>query len=100
MLLDAALRPLIAEKMDILQSGTLDIAAPLLNTTIATEAWLKRFALPPDQVPKQWRELHKMPTVGSSKATVATNLSRLRKAMGLPEPVPPNGFGYDGSSPG
>lgn len=99
-LLDAALHPIIAEKMDILQSGTLDSTAPLLNTTIATEAWLKRFALPPDQVTEQWRELHKMPTVGSSKATVAANLSRLRKAMGLPEPVPSSGFGYDSGSPG
>ncbi len=99
-LLDAALRPIIAEKMDILQSGTLDSTAPLLNTTIATEAWLRRFVLPPDQVTEQWRELHKTPTVGSSKAAVAANLSRFRKAMGLPEPVPSNRFGYDGGSPG
>ncbi|MBI0326897.1 DUF3396 domain-containing protein [Burkholderia plantarii] len=94
-LLDAALRPIIAEKMDILQSGTLDSTAPLLDTTIATEAWLKRFALPPDQVTEQWRELHKTPTVNSIKAAIAVNLSRFRKAMGLPEPVPSNGFGYD-----
>ncbi|CAJ2849067.1 gp30 [Burkholderia pseudomallei] len=99
-LLDAALRPIIAEAMDILQSGTLDSTAPMLNTTIATEAWLKRFNLPPDQVAEQWRELHKTPTVGSSKAAVAANLLRLRKAMGLPEPMPSNGFGYDGGSPG
>jgi hypothetical protein len=32
---------------DILQSGTLDSTAPSLNTNIATEAWLKRFVLPP-----------------------------------------------------
>lgn len=99
-LLNAALRPIIAENMDILQRGTLDSTAPLLNTTVATEAWLKRFDLPPGQVTEQWRELHKTPTVGSSKAAVAANLLRLRKAMGLPEPVPSNGFGYDGGSPG
>ncbi|CAJ9723744.1 gp30 [Burkholderia pseudomallei] len=99
-LLDAALRPIIAETMDILQSGTLDSTAPMLNTTIATEAWLKRFDVPPDQMTEQWRELHKTPTVGSGKAAVAANLLRLRKAMGLPEPVPSNGFGYDGGSPG
>ncbi|MBF4049629.1 DUF3396 domain-containing protein [Burkholderia pseudomallei] len=99
-LLNAALRPIIAEDMDILQRGTLDSTAPLLNTTVATEAWLKRFDLPPGQVTEQWRELHKTPTVGSSKAAVAANLLRLRKAMGLPEPVPSNGFGYDGGSPG
>lgn len=56
--------------------------------------------LPPDQVIEQWRELHKTPTVGSSKAAVAANLLRLRKAMGLPEPAPSNGFGYDGGSSG
>ncbi|CAJ3491628.1 gp30 [Burkholderia pseudomallei] len=99
-LLDAALRPIIAEAMDILQSGTLDSTAPMLNTTIATETWLKRFGVPPDQMTEQWRELHKTPTVGSSKAAVAANLLRLRKAMGLPEPEPSNGFGYDGGSPG
>jgi len=99
-LLDAALRPIIAEAMDILQSGTLDSTAPMLNTTIVTEAWLKRFDVPPDQMPEQWRELHKTPTVGGSKAAVAANLSRLRKAMGLPEPVPSNGFAYDGGLPG
>jgi len=99
-LLDAALRPIIAGAMDILQSGTLDSTAPMLNTTIATEAWLKRFNVPPDQITEQWLQLHKTPTVGSSKAAVAANLLRLRKAMGLPEPMPSNGFGYDGGSPG
>lgn len=40
----------------------------MLNTTIATEVWLKRFDLPPDQKTEPWRELHKTPTLGSSKA--------------------------------
>nr|WP_232469807.1 hypothetical protein [Burkholderia pseudomallei] len=92
------MRPIIAEAMDILQSGTLDSTAPMLNTTIATEAWLKRFVLSPDLVTEQWRELHKTPTVGSSKAAVAANLSRFRKAMVLPEPILSNRFGYDGDA--
>ncbi len=50
MLLNTTLRPIIAEEMGILQRGTLDSTAPLLNITVATEAWLKRFDLPPDQV--------------------------------------------------
>jgi len=33
--------------------------------------------------------------IGSSKAAVASKLLRFRKAMGLPEPVQSNGFGYD-----
>ena len=99
-LLDAALRPIIAEKMDILQSGTLDSTAPLLNTTIATEAWLKRFVLPEDQIMAQWTALHASPKVGESKPAIAANLHRLRKAMGLPAvPAPSNGFGYEGATP-
>lgn len=95
-LLNATLRPIIADKMDILQRGTLDSTAPLLNTTVSTEAWLKRFELPPDQVTEQWRELHKTPTVADSKAVVAANLRRLRKAMDLPDAMVPDGMGYEG----
>ncbi len=99
-LLDAALRPIIAEKMDILQSGTLDSTAPLLNTTIATEAWLKRFVLPENEVLAQWTALHASPKVADSKPAIAANLHRLRLAMGLPEVASPsNGMGYD-STPG
>ncbi|AJY29395.1 hypothetical protein BTM_1768 [Burkholderia thailandensis 34] len=99
-LLNAALHPIVAEKMDILQSGTLDSTAPLLNTTVATEAWLKRFDLPPDRITEQWRELHKTPTVTDSKPAIAANLHRLRQAMGLPDDDAPNSMGYGGGSPG
>ncbi|WP_109479060.1 DUF3396 domain-containing protein [Paraburkholderia sp. C35] len=99
-LLNAALRPIIATDMDVLQGGTLDSTAPLLDTTVATEAWLKRFDLPDDQVTAQWRELHASPKVTDGKAAVAANLHRLRKAMGLPAvPAPSNGFGYDVPTP-
>ncbi|WP_334022571.1 DUF3396 domain-containing protein [Burkholderia gladioli] len=95
-LLNAALRPIIAEDMDILQRGTLDSTAPLLNTTMATEAWLKRFDLPDDQVIAQWPALHASQTVTEGKATIAANLHRLRTAMGLPEvATTSNRFGYD-----
>ncbi|WP_321817880.1 MULTISPECIES: DUF3396 domain-containing protein [unclassified Paraburkholderia] len=95
-LLNAALRPIIATDMDVLQGGTLDSTAPLLDTTVATEAWLKRFDLPDDQVTAQWRELHASPKVTDGKAAVAANLHRLRQAMGLPAvPAPSNGFGYE-----
>ncbi|POS09074.1 type VI immunity family protein [Burkholderia gladioli] len=95
-LLNAALRPILAEEMDILQRGTLDSTAPLLNTTIATEAWLKRFDLPADQVIAQWPALHASPMVTEGKAPIAANLQRLRMAMGLPEvATTSNRFGYD-----
>ena len=96
-LLNAALRPIIAAEMDILQSGTLDSTAPLLNTTVATETWLRRFDLADDQIAAQWRDLHASPKVGDAKPAVAANLHRLRKSMGLPDvPAPSNGFGYEG----
>jgi len=98
-LLNDALRPIVAETMDILQGGTLDSTAPLLNTTVATEAWLRRFDLPPDALTEQWQVLHATPKVTASKGAVAANLHRVRKAMGLPEvAAPSNGFGYDGAS--
>ncbi|WP_186197570.1 DUF3396 domain-containing protein [Burkholderia gladioli] len=95
-LLNAALRKIIATKMDTLQGGTLDSTAPLLDTTVATEAWLKRFDLPEDEVMAQWRELHASPTISpTARTTVGGNLDRLRKALGLPDAVnPQNDFGY------
>lgn len=98
-LLNAALRPIIAEKMDIIQAGTLDSTAPLLNTNVASEAWLRRFDVPNDTINDYWRELHVTPKVTDSKAAIATNLHRLRKAMGIPDAPAPNGMGYDGGSP-
>jgi Protein of unknown function (DUF3396) len=95
-LLNLALRAIVAEKMDIIQSGTLDSTAPLLNTNVESEAWLRRFDVPEDKVNDYWRELHKSAKVTAGKAAIAVNLHRLRKAMGLPEvPALLNGFGYD-----
>jgi hypothetical protein len=99
-LLNAALRPIVADKMDTIQSGTLDSTAPLLNTTIASEAWLRRFDVLPDEVNDYWRDLRATPTVRDGKAAVAANLRRIRKAMRLPSgAVQPNAFGYDGNAP-
>ncbi|RAS17393.1 DUF3396 domain-containing protein [Paraburkholderia bryophila] len=99
-LFNAALHAIVADKMDIIQSGTLDSTAPLLNTTVASDAWLRRFDVRPDELNDYWRELHATARVTNSKAAVAANLRRIRKAMGLPNaPVQSNEFGYDGSSP-
>ncbi|MFP6557089.1 DUF3396 domain-containing protein [Paraburkholderia sp. B3] len=98
-LLNAALHSLIPEKTDIIQSGTLDSTAPLLNTNVASEAWLRRFDVPKESINDYWRELHTTPKVTSSKAAVAENIKRLRQAMGLPDVAAPNGMGYDGNSP-
>ncbi|ATF34591.1 hypothetical protein CO709_14865 [Burkholderia thailandensis] len=56
-----ALRPIVAETSDILQSGTISSTAPLLNTRVATEAWLRRFDVPDDKINGYGVELHKMP---------------------------------------
>ncbi|WGS50207.1 DUF3396 domain-containing protein [Paraburkholderia sp. D15] len=98
-LLNAALRPIIAETMDIIQSGTLDSNAPLLNTNVASEAWLRRFDTSADRILDCWNALHATPKVTESKAVVAANLHRLRKAMGLTDVSVPNGMGYDDGPP-
>lgn len=94
-LLNAALRTIIAEKMDVIQAGTLDSTAPLLKTNVASEAWLRRFDAPTDKLNDYWRELHATQKVTDSKAVVAANLHRLRMAMGLTDAPTPSGMGYD-----
>lgn len=61
MLLNHALCSIVAEKSDILQRGTINSTAPLLDTCVAAEAWLKRFNVPDDQINGYWAELHKTP---------------------------------------
>lgn len=58
-LLNKALRPIVADTIDSLQDGTVSSTAPLLNTTVASEAWLHRFNVPDDELPDYWVELHK-----------------------------------------
>ncbi|KVP40228.1 DUF3396 domain-containing protein [Burkholderia ubonensis] len=60
-ILNRALQPIIADTIDTLQDGTLDSTAPLLNTVVATEGWLRRFNVPDDQLNTYWVELHKTP---------------------------------------
>ncbi|HIC7214004.1 type VI immunity family protein [Burkholderia stabilis] len=65
-LLNHALRAIVAEKSGILQRGTVNSTAPLLNTTVASEAWLQRFNVPDDDVNGYWVELHKTPKLPAS----------------------------------
>lgn len=58
-LLNHALRPVLAEKIGMLQRGTINSTAPLLNTTVATETWLQRLNVPNDELNGYWVELHK-----------------------------------------
>ncbi|HHT8899264.1 TPA: type VI immunity family protein [Burkholderia cenocepacia] len=60
-LVNHALRSIVAQKSDILQSGTINSDAPLLNTRVATEAWLRRFNVPDEELPGYWEELLKTP---------------------------------------
>ncbi|HGL6716218.1 DUF3396 domain-containing protein [Burkholderia contaminans] len=60
-ILNRALKPIIADSVDTLQDGTLDSTAPLLNTVVATEGWLRRFDVSDDQLNAYWVELHKTP---------------------------------------
>ncbi|CAJ4028773.1 DUF3396 domain-containing protein [Burkholderia pseudomallei] len=67
-ILNRALRPIIADEVDTLQDGTLDSTAPLLNTVVATESWLRRFNVQDDQLNDFWVELHKTPKLGGETA--------------------------------
>jgi hypothetical protein len=65
-LLNHSLRPIVADKIGILQRGTINSTAPLLNTTVASEAWLRRFNVPEDELNGYWVELHKAPRLPPS----------------------------------
>ncbi|TCW81441.1 hypothetical protein C5O80_22705 [Burkholderia sp. SRS-46] len=65
-LLNHALRAIVADKSGILQRGTVNSTAPLLNTTVASEAWLQRFSVPDDELNGYWVELHKTPKLPPS----------------------------------
>jgi hypothetical protein len=65
-LLNHALRPIVADTSDTLQGGTVNSTAPLLNTRVATEAWLRRFDVPDDKINGYWVELHKTPKLPSA----------------------------------
>lgn len=65
-LLNQALRPIIADTIDSLQSGTINSTAPLLNTTVASETWLRRFNVDADSIYGYWEALHKTPKLPPS----------------------------------
>ncbi|SDG91799.1 Protein of unknown function [Paraburkholderia phenazinium] len=65
-LLNDALRPIVATTADALQDGTLSSNEPLLSTTLASEAWLRRLNVAPEQIPAQWVALHATPKLGGS----------------------------------
>ncbi|WCM24555.1 DUF3396 domain-containing protein [Paraburkholderia bryophila] len=83
-LLNHALRPIVADTLDTLQDGTLDSTAPVLNTVIATEGWLRKFNVPEDQINAYWVELHKTPKVTDGKAAIVQRIMKLRERLGLP----------------
>ncbi|CAN7666326.1 DUF3396 domain-containing protein [Trinickia sp. LjRoot230] len=61
LLLNNALRSIIADALGTLQTGTATSTAPLLNTQVATKAWLRRLDAEPDRINAYWVELHKTP---------------------------------------
>ncbi|MGN4190062.1 DUF3396 domain-containing protein [Burkholderia gladioli] len=67
-ILNHTLRSIIADDVDTLQDGTLDSTAPLLNTVVATESWLRRFVIQNDQLSGFWVELHKTPKLRGESA--------------------------------
>lgn len=65
-LLNKALRSIVAETIDSLQDGTVSSTAPLLSTTVASEGWLRRLDVPDNELPGYWIELHKTPKLPPS----------------------------------
>jgi hypothetical protein len=85
-LLNHALRPVVNDTLDApLQDGTLDSSAPLLNTRIATENWLRRFNVPDDQINAWWVQLHTTPKVTDARAAIEEQTRAIRQRMGLPD---------------
>lgn len=83
-LLNLALRPVVADTLDTLQDGTLDSTAPLLSTVVATEGWLRRLNVPEDEINAWWVELHKTPKVTDERTAIEELTRKLRDRMGLP----------------
>lgn len=83
-LLNRALRLIVADTLDTLQDGTLDSTAPLLSTVVATEGWLHRFDVQEDQLNIWWVELHKTPKVTDERTAIAEQTRKLRERMGRP----------------
>lgn len=65
-LLNNALRPIIADEIGTLQTGTATSTAPLLNSQVATESWLRRLDVEPGRINDYWVELHKTPKLPST----------------------------------
>ncbi|UEP28019.1 type VI immunity family protein [Burkholderia sp. B21-007] len=65
-LLNYALRAIVADTIDNLQEGTIKSTPPLLSTTIAGKAWLQRFNVPDDELNRYCGELHKTPKLPPS----------------------------------
>jgi hypothetical protein len=85
-LLNHALRPIVTDALAAsLQDGTLDSSAPLLNTRIATENWLRRFNVPEDQINGWWVQLHTTPKVTDARAAIEEQTRAIRQRMGLPD---------------
>ncbi|MFL9995259.1 DUF3396 domain-containing protein [Paraburkholderia sediminicola] len=67
--LNAALRPIVADTIDSLQDGTLSSTAPLLDTTVASEGWLRRFDASPDDLLRAQAAILDTPKLSDSDRT-------------------------------
>ncbi len=62
-----AMQKIVAKEAGILQSGTINSTAPLLNTRVATEAWLRRLDVSDEEMNDYWQALHQSPTLVPSQ---------------------------------
>jgi hypothetical protein len=66
--LDAALRPIRASEMEILQRGTVNGDAPVYNTKASTAAWLRRFEVDKSGLLAAKAALLETPPLGAANA--------------------------------
>lgn len=81
-ILNRALKPIIADSVDTLQDRTLDSTAPPLNTVVATEGWLRRFDVSDDQLNAYSVELHKTPKSITMRSGIGASVVRTKHAFG------------------
>lgn len=67
--LNDALRPIVATTADALQDGTLSSTAPLLGTSVASEGWLRRFDVTPEDLLRAKAALLETPKLSDSGPT-------------------------------
>ncbi|WP_179254930.1 hypothetical protein [Burkholderia sp. AU15512] len=61
-----ALLPIVAATIDSLQDGTINGVAPFFRATVVSEAWLRRFNVPDDEISGYRIDRYETPELAST----------------------------------